>query len=123
VRFIIGGTIEERILKLQDKKRAVFEGTVGKDASALVRTSSSTLTAYISWQCRWECRWCGPQIVHVGRLAGHIQQQSAPCTLLASFMHLLKQTMLPCQWTGSDVRFTCSSQARLSEDDMKFLFA
>lgn len=36
VRFIIGGTIEERILKLQDKKRAVFEGTVGKDASALV---------------------------------------------------------------------------------------
>ncbi len=37
VRFIIGGTIEERILKLQDKKQAVFEGTVGKDAAALVR--------------------------------------------------------------------------------------
>lgn len=36
VRFIIGGTIEERILKLQDKKQAVFEGTVGKDAGALV---------------------------------------------------------------------------------------
>lgn len=25
VRFVIGGTIEERILKLQDKKRLVFE--------------------------------------------------------------------------------------------------
>eukprot|EP00892_Ulva_mutabilis_P003353 jgi/Ulvmu1/138/UM001_0142.1 len=34
-RFVIAGTIEERILKLQEKKRLVFEGTVGRDAEAL----------------------------------------------------------------------------------------
>ena len=34
-RYVIAGTIEERILKLQDKKRLVFEGTVGADAEAL----------------------------------------------------------------------------------------
>ena len=34
-RLIIAGTIEERILKLQEKKRLVFEGTVGADAEAL----------------------------------------------------------------------------------------
>lgn len=30
VRFVVAGTIEERILKLQEKKQAVFEGTVGE---------------------------------------------------------------------------------------------
>ncbi|MEW5314236.1 MAG: hypothetical protein WDW38_005748 [Sanguina aurantia] len=35
VRFIIAGTIEERILKLQEKKQLVFEGTVGRDTEAL----------------------------------------------------------------------------------------
>ena len=34
-RFVIAGTIEERILKLQEKKQLVFEGTVGADAEAL----------------------------------------------------------------------------------------
>lgn len=34
-RFVIGGTIEERILKLQEKKQLVFEGTVGQDSEAL----------------------------------------------------------------------------------------
>lgn len=34
-RFIIAGTIEERILKLQEKKNLIFEGTIGKDAEAL----------------------------------------------------------------------------------------
>ena len=34
-RFITAGTIEERILQLQDKKRAVFEGTVGGDAGSM----------------------------------------------------------------------------------------
>jgi hypothetical protein len=29
-RFVVAGTIEERILKLQEKKQAVFEGTVGE---------------------------------------------------------------------------------------------
>ncbi len=42
-RFVIGGTIEERILKLQEKKQAVFEGTVGRDAEALGRLSEDDL--------------------------------------------------------------------------------
>lgn len=32
-RFVVAGTIEERILKLQEKKQAVFEGTVGECVS------------------------------------------------------------------------------------------
>lgn len=50
-RFVIAGSIEERILKLQEKKLAIFQGTVGKDADALARqrmTSSSCLRE----------RWC-----------------------------------------------------------------
>jgi DNA repair protein RAD16 len=35
VKFVIAGTIEERIVKLQEKKMAVFEATVGQDADAL----------------------------------------------------------------------------------------
>jgi DNA repair protein RAD16 len=42
-RFVIAGTIEERILKLQDKKQAVFEGTVGRDAEALGRLTEDDL--------------------------------------------------------------------------------
>ena len=42
-RFVIGGTIEERILKLQEKKQAVFEGTVGRDSEALGRLSEDDL--------------------------------------------------------------------------------
>ncbi len=42
-RFVIGGTIEERILKLQEKKQAVFEGTVGRDAEALGRLTAGDL--------------------------------------------------------------------------------
>ena len=30
VRFIAENTVEERILQLQDKKRLVFDGTVGR---------------------------------------------------------------------------------------------
>lgn len=30
VRFIAEGTVEERVLQLQEKKRLVFDGTVGK---------------------------------------------------------------------------------------------
>eukprot|EP00955_Chlamydomonas_euryale_P059471 357392-Chlamydomonas_euryale.AAC.43 len=43
VRFIIGGTIEERILKLQEKKQLVFEGTVGRDMEALGRLTEDDL--------------------------------------------------------------------------------
>jgi DNA repair protein RAD16 len=35
IRFIIKGSIEERILKLQQKKQLVFEGTVGQSTEAL----------------------------------------------------------------------------------------
>ena len=31
VRFVVRNTVEERILRLQDKKRLVFDGTVGGD--------------------------------------------------------------------------------------------
>lgn len=42
-RFVIGGTIEERILKLQAKKKLVFEGTVGRDSDALGRLTEDDL--------------------------------------------------------------------------------
>lgn len=35
VRFIIENSIEERILKLQEKKRLVFDGTIGGDSSSI----------------------------------------------------------------------------------------
>lgn len=34
-RFIIENTIEERILRLQEKKKLVFDGTVGGDSSSM----------------------------------------------------------------------------------------
>eukprot|EP00250_Pteridium_aquilinum_P002311 c12509_g1_i2 orf=41-2893(+) len=43
VRFIIENTIEERILKLQEKKQLVFEGTVGGSAEALGRLTAHDL--------------------------------------------------------------------------------
>jgi DNA repair protein RAD16 len=42
-RFIIAGTVEERILKLQEKKQLVFEGTVGANVSALTRLTEEDL--------------------------------------------------------------------------------
>lgn len=42
-RFVVAGTIEERILKLQEKKQAVFEGTVGRDAEALGKLTEDDL--------------------------------------------------------------------------------
>ncbi len=35
VRLICENTVEERILQLQEKKRLIFDGTVGGDAGAL----------------------------------------------------------------------------------------
>lgn len=43
VRFIIAGSVEERILKLQDKKQLIFEGTVGQDNAALARLTEDDL--------------------------------------------------------------------------------
>ena len=36
-RFIVKDTVEERILALQDKKRLVFDATVGAENAALAK--------------------------------------------------------------------------------------
>jgi len=43
VRFVIENTIEERILKLQEKKELVFEGTVGDSKDALSKLTEADL--------------------------------------------------------------------------------
>lgn len=43
VRFVIENTIEERILKLQDKKELVFEGTVGGSSEALGKLTAEDM--------------------------------------------------------------------------------
>lgn len=43
VRFVIENTIEERILKLQEKKELVFEGTVGGSAEALGKLTEADM--------------------------------------------------------------------------------
>ncbi|KAH6780513.1 Helicase protein with RING/U-box domain-containing protein [Perilla frutescens var. hirtella] len=43
VRFVIENTIEERILKLQEKKELVFEGTVGGCSEALAKLTEADL--------------------------------------------------------------------------------
>ncbi|KMT02025.1 hypothetical protein BVRB_9g208500 isoform A [Beta vulgaris subsp. vulgaris] len=43
VKFVIEKTIEERILKLQEKKELVFEGTVGGSSDALAKLTEADL--------------------------------------------------------------------------------
>jgi DNA repair protein RAD16 len=43
VRFVIADSIEERILKLQEKKKLVFEGTIGQDTQALARLTEADM--------------------------------------------------------------------------------
>jgi DNA repair protein RAD16 len=43
VRFIMRNTVEEKILALQEKKRLVFEGTVGQDSAALARLTEDDM--------------------------------------------------------------------------------
>ncbi|KAG7987830.1 hypothetical protein I3843_03G153700 [Carya illinoinensis] len=43
VRFVIENTIEERILKLQEKKELVFEGTVGGSSEALGKLTEADM--------------------------------------------------------------------------------
>ncbi|EOD25881.1 hypothetical protein EMIHUDRAFT_427067 [Emiliania huxleyi CCMP1516] len=43
VRFVVRNTVEERIIRLQDKKRLVFEGTVGGDIGSLSQLSEDDL--------------------------------------------------------------------------------
>jgi|EP01047_Picozoa_sp_COSAG01_P055905 DNA repair protein RAD16 len=42
-RFITKGTIEERMLALQEKKQLVFEGTVGGEAKSLSKLTEEDL--------------------------------------------------------------------------------
>jgi DNA repair protein RAD16 len=42
-RFIIADSIEERILQLQEKKRLVFDGTVGGDAASMVKLTEGDM--------------------------------------------------------------------------------
>ena len=48
VRFIAEDTVEERILQLQEKKRLVFDGTVGRDAGSLKMLSGDDMKALFS---------------------------------------------------------------------------
>jgi DNA repair protein RAD16 len=43
VRFIIQDTIEERILQLQEKKKLVFDGTIGGDAASMAKLTVDDL--------------------------------------------------------------------------------
>lgn len=43
VNIIAAGTVEERILKLQEKKAAIFDATVGKENDAMGRLTPEDL--------------------------------------------------------------------------------
>lgn len=45
VRFVAEGTVEERVLQLQEKKRLVFDGTVGRDAGSLKMLTGEDMKA------------------------------------------------------------------------------
>lgn len=45
VRFVAAGTVEERVLQMQEKKRLVFDGTVGRDAGSLKMLSAEDMKA------------------------------------------------------------------------------
>ena len=45
VRFIAEDTVEERILQLQEKKRLVFDGTIGRDAGSLQKLTVEDMKA------------------------------------------------------------------------------
>jgi len=45
VRFVAEGTVEERVLQLQEKKRLVFDGTVGRDAGSLKMLTEKDMKA------------------------------------------------------------------------------
>jgi len=48
VRFIAEGTVEERVLQLQEKKRLVFDGTVGRDAGSLKMLTTDDMQSLFS---------------------------------------------------------------------------
>ena len=48
VRFIAANTVESRILQLQEKKRLVFDGTVGRDAASLKALTADDMKCLFS---------------------------------------------------------------------------
>ena len=48
-RLFIAHSIEDRILRLQEKKRLIFEGTVGQSNAALARLTEEDLRFLFSW--------------------------------------------------------------------------
>jgi len=42
-RFVIANSIEEKIIRLQEKKRLVFDGTVGGDASSMAKLTEDDM--------------------------------------------------------------------------------
>ena len=48
VRLTVAGTVEDRLLKLQEKKQLVFESTVGRSTEALARLTAEDLAFLFS---------------------------------------------------------------------------
>ena len=48
VRLTVAGTIEDRLLKLQEKKQLVFESTVGRSTDAATRLTADDLAFLFS---------------------------------------------------------------------------
>lgn len=48
-RFIVENSIEERILKLQEKKKLVFDGTVGGDSGSMSKLTVDDMRFLFQW--------------------------------------------------------------------------
>lgn len=48
IRFIAANTVESRMLQLQEKKRLVFDGTVGRDAASLKALTADDMKCLFS---------------------------------------------------------------------------
>jgi len=48
IRFIAANTVESKILQLQEKKRLVFDGTVGRDAASLKALTADDMKSLFS---------------------------------------------------------------------------
>ncbi|WIA16278.1 hypothetical protein OEZ85_012982 [Tetradesmus obliquus] len=116
-RFVIAGTIEERILKLQGKKQAVFEGTVGRDAEALGKLTEDDLRFLFG---RWGFGKCVCAAAAVpaaaaaegfGVIAGTIEERILK--LQGKKQAVFEGTV------GRDAE----ALGKLTEDDLRFLFA
>jgi hypothetical protein len=110
-RFVVAGTIEERILKLQEKKQAVFEGTVGEyrfqtgDRPARGREQDLMLSRRCGVTAGGSALVLSQTLEHISRL-GLMRRCCVPLLFLSP-------------WPGRDAE----ALGRLTEDDLRFLFA